>query len=121
MKPFWCSITSHRRTLFINVVVLCLQEASIQVKSVRQLLGQCKDSFNGLVKFFGDNPQALANDAAYWADIITFVNRFTTCQREVMKRLQVSLSLRWGSVSVSLLLISMSKRLLPCLCLSNAF
>ena len=66
-----------------------LQDAEKELKSVRQLLRQCKDSFDSLVKFFGENPQALANDSVFWADVISFVNRFTACQREVFKQAQV--------------------------------
>ena len=64
---------------------------------VRQLLRQCKESFDSLVKFFGENPQALANDAVFWVDVITFVNSFTVCQREVFKKAQVQLQYLVGT------------------------
>ena len=52
------------------------------------------------MKFFGENPQALANDAVFWVDVITFVNSFTACQRKVFKKAQVKVQFVIGDASI---------------------
>lgn len=59
------------------------------LKLCRQLLQQCKESFSCLVSFYGENAQAFANDAVFWSDVTVFVNRFTACQKQLRKQMQV--------------------------------
>ena len=60
------------------------------LKLCRQLLQQCKESFSGLVSYYGENAQAFANDAVFWSDVTTFVDRFTACQKLLRKQMQVT-------------------------------
>lgn len=91
----------HDGTTLVTVSA-SLQMAEEELKTVRQQLRQCKQSFDSLVKFFGENPGALANDAVFWVDVISFVNRFTACQREVFMQAQVKLNSALSNDNVGL-------------------
>lgn len=75
--------------------VLCLQEGEAQLKALRRLQRQAQDSFAHLVSFFGENPQALASDADFWSEVSLFVQRFSSCQRQLRKQKLVSCPALW--------------------------
>ena len=75
---------------FYDVMSATVKEVESELQLARQLLEQCRESFNSLVSFFGENAQSLANDAVFWSDIIPFVQKFTACQRTLRKQTQVS-------------------------------
>lgn len=59
------------------------------LKLCRHLLQQCKESFSSMVSYYGENAQAFANDAVFWSDVITFVDSFTACQKQLRQQIQV--------------------------------
>lgn len=75
-----------------GVMTQTLQEVEADLKLCWQLLQQCRESFSCLVSFYGENAQAFANDGVFWSDVTTFVDRFTACQKQLRKQLQVSCS-----------------------------
>jgi len=77
-----------------DVMSQTVREVDKELKLARQLLRQCKESFNCLVSFYGENAQAFANDAVFWSDVIVFVEKFTACQRHLRKQIQVLLILK---------------------------
>lgn len=74
-----------------DVMSQTVREVDKELKLARQLLGQCKESFHCLVSFYGENTQAFANDAVFWSDVVSFVEGFTACQRQLCKQMQVCL------------------------------
>ena len=93
-----CCSSSQASQCWVSVSLLSdnyhdvMSQTASQVESelqlTRQLLGQCKESFSSLVSFFGENAQALTSDAAFWSDIIIFVEKLTAGQRQLHKQLQ---------------------------------
>ena len=77
-----------------DVMTKTLHEVVSDLKLCRQLLQQCKESFSSLVSFYGENAQAFANDAVFWSDVTIFVDRFTACQKQLRKQIQV----KWSGV-----------------------
>ena len=74
-----------------DVMSQTVREVDKELKLARQLLGRCKESFHCLVSFYGENAQAFANDAIFWSDVVSFVESFTACQRQLRKQMQVCL------------------------------
>ena len=74
-----------------DVMTQTVHEVDSDLTLCRQLLQQCQESFSCLVSFYGENVQAFANDAVFWSDVTTFVNRFTACQKQLRKQMQVTL------------------------------
>ena len=72
-----------------DVMSQTVREVDKELKLARQLLGCCKESFHCLVSFYGENAQAFANDAVFWSDVVSFVESFTACQRQLRKQMQV--------------------------------
>ena len=72
-----------------DVMTETVHEVESDLKLCRQLLQQCKESFSCLVSFYGDNAQAFATDAVFWSDVTAFVDRFTACQKQLRKQIQV--------------------------------
>ena len=72
-----------------DVMMETVHEVESDLALCRQLLQQCKESFSCLVSFYGENAQAFANDAVFWSDVTTFVDRFTACQKQLRKQIQV--------------------------------
>ena len=72
-----------------DVMTETLQEVESDLKLCWQLLQQCRESFSCLVSFYGENAQAFANDGVFWSDVTTFVDRFTACQKQLRKQIQV--------------------------------
>ena len=72
-----------------DIMTKTVYEVESDLKLCRQLLQQCKESFSCLVSFYGENAQAFSNDSVFWSDVTTFVDRFTACQKQLRKQLQV--------------------------------
>ena len=72
-----------------DVMTETVHEVESDLKLCRQLLQQCKESFSCLVSFYGENAQAFATDAVFWSDVTVFVDRFTACQKQLRKQIQV--------------------------------
>lgn len=72
-----------------DVMTETVCEVDSDLKLCHQLLQQCKESFSCLVSFYGENAHAFANDAVFWSDVTTFVDRFTACQKQLRKQIQV--------------------------------
>lgn len=94
-----CNTRPSKESVFVellsdnyqDVMSQTVREVDAGLKLARQLLRQCKASFSCLVSFYGENAQAFANDAVFWSDIIMFVERFTACQKQLRKQMQVRL------------------------------
>ncbi|KAK9830554.1 hypothetical protein WJX72_012430 [[Myrmecia] bisecta] len=70
--------------------IMCetLQEVEGEVEQLQAVQKQCRESFAGLVAFFGENVNALASDADFWPDVQAFVERFSACQRQIFHQIQ---------------------------------
>eukprot|EP00891_Asterochloris_glomerata_P002244 jgi/Astpho2/2244/fgenesh1_pg.00040_%23_71_t len=71
---------------YMDTMSSMLKEGEAQLKALRRLQRQAQDSFAHLVSFFGENPQALASDADFWSEVSLFVQRFSSCQRQLRKQ-----------------------------------
>ena len=94
-----CNTQPSKESVFVellsdnyqDVMSQTVREVDAGLKLAWQLLTQCRMSFSCLVSFYGENAQAFANDVVFWSDIITFVERFTACQKQLRKQMQVCL------------------------------